>query len=265
MPVIARDELLRCVKLPENQQRTIMNKYEKLLLNVDFREEVVRLAQKECSDLDLDVGPIDGKLGPRTKAAIEQRLIMKGIKVLTPKRKEKPRNTTKGKRTAFKDTPGGSYQEMVAYYGKPGDESNLVRLPFPYKMRLYTRKAPLNVRSHRVHKKAKEPLEAILEAILKHYGTTEIARLGLDVFGGIYNNRSVRGGRSKSKHAWGVAIDINPGENMNRMPWKASKIGEFGWANMPVETIEIFERHGWTSGAKAWGRDAMHFARTKTP
>lgn len=152
--------------------------------------------------------------------------------------------------------PNEDYASMVAYYGRPGDESNLVRCRFPYPMRLYTRSAPANVTSHRCHRKVRDSLEAVLTDLLETYGRDWITEHGLDVFGGIYNDRSIRGGsHAKSKHAWGVAIDLNPAENGLHTPWPSR-------ATMPVEAIETFERHGWKSLARVIGRDAMHFEAT---
>lgn len=182
-----------------------------------------------------------------------------GITKVTPAPK-KPDVPYRGVVTSF---PDPDYHSMVAYYGRPGDESQLVRCPFPYPMRLYTRSAPANVRSHRCHHKVKASLEAVLELILETFGKDGIREHGLDVFGGIYNNRSVRHGRAKSKHAWGVAIDLNPNENRNRQKWHPAKTNEPGWANMPVEAVECFESFGWKSGGRAWGRDAMHFQATR--
>jgi len=160
-------------------------------------------------------------------------------------------------------SPKPDYASMVDAYGVPGDESKLVRIKFPFPMRLYSRDSEAKVLSHRVHKDAHDSLLAILSEILDTFGQEWITEHGIDVFGGIYNNRNSRGGISKSKHAWGVAIDINPAENRNRQRWAQGKIGQSGWANMPIEVIEIFEKHGWKSGGRAWGRDAMHFQRTR--
>lgn len=156
---------------------------------------------------------------------------------------------------ANRDFPNEDYRSMVDYYGQPGDESNLVRIDFPYPMRLYTRSAPANVTGHRCHKKVAESLKAVLQDLLDTYGIDWIREHGLDVFGGIYNNRSTRGGTSKSKHAWGAAIDLNPAENGLRTAWPTR-------ATMPIEAIEIFEKHGWKSLARVMGRDAMHFEAT---
>lgn len=179
----------------------------------------------------------DGWPGDKTWAAIQSRLKIVPVK---------PANS---------DFPNEDFRSMVDYYGQPGDESNLVMVDFPYPMRLYTRSAPATVTRHRAHKKVAASLKAVLQDLLDTYGIDWIREHGLDVFGGIYNNRSKRGSRSKSKHAWGVAIDLNPSENGLRTPWPSR-------AKMPEEAIEIFEKHGWKSLARVIGRDAMHFEAT---
>ena len=73
----------------------------------------------------------------------------------------------------------------------------------------------------------------------------------------------MRRGTSLSRHSWGIAIDLNPDENTMQTPWKAERIGQPGWATMPQEAIAVFEKHGWKSGAHAWGKDAMHFQATR--
>lgn len=179
-----------------------------------------------------------------------------------------PQVTPLAKGADLVDRPDGEfpttgYDAMVDFYGLPGTESNLVRVEFPYKMRLYSRAAPLTVTGHRAHRKCAESLRTILEDLLAHYGEDGLKEHGLDVFGGIYNDRNTRGGNTKSKHAWGVAIDLNPAENRNRQRWASDKVGQSGWANMPIKAVELFEKHGWKSGGRAWGRDAMHFQATR--
>lgn len=178
----------------------------------------------------------DGWPGDKTWEAIQKGL---GIEV-------------KPKTSGF---PNEDYAAMVAYYGQPGDESNLVRFRMPYPMRLYTRQAPANLRSHRCHRLVRSSLEAILEDFLETFGQDWITENGLDVFGGVYNNRTKRAGNSKSKHAWGVAIDLNPSENGLHTPWPSR-------ATMPIEAVETFEKHGWKSLGRVIGRDAMHFEAT---
>lgn len=204
----------------------------------------------------LDLAPVDGWPGNQFLGELEQRF---GLVELTPARK--PADVPTSSSSPF---PKPDSRSMKAFYGSPGDASQLKRLAFPYPMRLYNRDAKAGtIKGHRVHKKCLRSLYLILDDLLKSKGLAWITKQGLDVFGGIYNDRNVRNGNSKSKHAFGAAIDLNPDENLNQQKWQVNKVGKPGWANMPLAAIEIFERHGWKSGARVWGRDAMHFQATR--
>ena len=192
------------------------------------------------------VGTLDGLMGAKTANAKADWLAdrAEGLKPLTPN-----------------SPPASDYHSMEAYYGQPGNEAALAKIIFPYPMRLSWDKS-VEVTSSRCHAKVVAPLLSALNELLETYGIDWIRKHGLDLFGGIYNDRNSRGGKTKSKHAWGAAIDLNPASNGNHTKWKADKIGQKGYANMPLEAIVIFERHGFKSGGRAWGRDAMHFQFT---
>jgi hypothetical protein len=69
-----------------------------------------------------------------------------------------------------------------------------------------------------------------------------------------YGNRAVRGGSSKSNHAFGIAIDVNALSNV---------LGTTG--DMPMEVIEQWEVEGGGWGGR-WSRpDPMHFESHLTP
>lgn len=69
-----------------------------------------------------------------------------------------------------------------------------------------------------------------------------------------YGNRDVRGGASKSNHAFGIAIDVNALTNV---------LGTSG--DMPMEVVEQWEVEGGGWGGR-WSRpDPMHFETHLTP
>jgi hypothetical protein len=162
--------------------------------------------------------------------------------------------------------PEDSVEEITAFYGPPGvrdvREPDLVRFVFPYPMFLYDTDKVLT--THRCHRKIRASLEGVLETVRDQLGMEFIRENHLDHYFGCYNPRPMRAqSNSISRHSWGIAIDIAATQNTFRTPWQEDKIGDPHYAEMPVEFIEIFERAGWKSGARAWGKDAMHFQATQ--
>lgn len=135
----------------------------------------------------------------------------------------------------------------------------LATSPFPLRLSWDTKES---VRKFRCHKRVRPSLETILEEIWSLYGK-DLAKLResrMDLFGGCYNFRRMRGGARLSMHAYGIAIDIDPDKNPLGKPYKESA------GMMPMAVVEIFEKHGWEWGGR-WGNraDCQHFqaARTK--
>lgn len=148
-----------------------------------------------------------------------------------------------------------------AYYGPPG-ETQLRTVRLPYQMRLSWALTAAPVDRIRCHRLVADDLCSILAEIKAEVYQGDMAALaaaGLDILGGVYNLRRMRDNPGKwSMHAWGIAIDLDPLRNDLRTPWPSR-------ATMPVQVIEVFERHGWTSLARVIGRDAMHFQATSWP
>ena len=92
-------------------------------------------------------------------------------------------------------------------FGRAGDESNMTSIKLPYIMRLAW-ETNTTASTMRCHKLVAEPLVRIFQATLDHYGMEKIRELGLDLYGGCFNNRSIIGGKATSMHAWGIAVDI---------------------------------------------------------
>jgi len=76
---------------------------------------------------------------------------------------------------------------------------------------------------------------------------------------GTYNCRSIAATERASVHAYGAAIDIND-RFSDYWLWTKNKTGHFAWTNrIPLEIVEVFERHGFIWGGKWHHFDTMHF------
>lgn len=171
--------------------------------------------------------------------------------------------------------------QLVATYGNPNKNgqldrtwynTNIVRMDLPagmvFKLAWDTSQT---VKAIQIHRKCKDSLFQILQEIwnklridiktVSPNKTTafydeacrkEMARLKLDLFGGTFNFRPIRGRSSLSTHAYGIAIDINPSEN---------QLGDTT-PQMPMWVVQIFKKHGWVWGGDFKSRpDPMHFQR----
>ena len=161
---------------------------------------------------------------------------------------------------AINPWPKSDRSSLIAFYGQPGDESQLVSFTFPYPM-FYGGKRVLTSRCHR---KVKDSLLRILAVIGDRWGDRPEIMEEAEDYGGIYNFRNSRGGSSLSMHAWGIAIDLDADDNGLNTPWPLR-------ADMPLEILEAFSREGWLSAGAFWthktvpnnGYDAMHFQATQ--
>lgn len=149
--------------------------------------------------------------------------------------------------------PTSDRKSVEAFFGQPGDESNLVSFDFPYPM-FYGDKQVTKSRCHRL---VKDSLLRILNNIGLLYGGHRDIREEAEDYGGIYNFRAKRGGKSLSLHSWGIAIDLDADDNSFRSSWPMQ-------ADMPLEIMEEFAKEGWTAAGAFWGYDAMHFQATRS-
>ena len=150
--------------------------------------------------------------------------------------------------------------EIVKKYGKPNEtgEGYLTTILLPYPMKLAW-DLDTKVSKMRCHKLAAETFLNVFNDLLAHYGLKEIERLGIDLFGGCFNYRKMRGGTSWSTHAWGIAIDIDPARNLLKETSKTARFARPEYQPM----IDIFYRHGFISLGIEKGYDWMHFELRK--
>lgn len=139
---------------------------------------------------------------------------------------------------------GPNGQASVAW-----ESANLVRLTPPFKM-TYAGKP---IKSFRTHKKVKDSLERVLQAIWLAADKSQmmIDLWGMSVFAGCYNFRLIKGDNTLSNHSWGAAIDLDPARNHGSL---------MNFKKCPV-VLKAFDDEGWYWGGHF--QDSMHFEAVK--
>lgn len=76
---------------------------------------------------------------------------------------------------------------------------------------------------------------------------------------GTYNCRPIAGTKRQSVHGHGIAIDIAV-KPSHYWQWTKPVNGAYVWRNsIPIEIVEIFEKHGFIWGGRWYHFDTMHF------
>jgi len=147
-------------------------------------------------------------------------------------------------------------QQLIAKYGKPTQDGKayLVSIALPFPMRLAWDKNT-KVTKMRCHKLIAQKLSNALLEILQVYGLPKIQELGIDLFGGCFNFRAMRGGSDYSRHSWAVAIDLDPERNQLKETSKTARFARPEYNQM----IDIFYKHGFISLGREKNYDWMHF------
>ncbi len=142
------------------------------------------------------------------------------------------------------------------YYGKPNPTGKgyLVTIDLPFPMITSWNRSEIVTRIQ-CHKSIADRLKKALSDILCHYGLDEIKRLGINVYGGCFNYRLMRGGTEPSKHSWGIAIDLDPERNSLHATSDTAQFARPEYKAM----IDIFYLNGFISLGREKNYDWMHF------
>lgn len=146
--------------------------------------------------------------------------------------------------------------QIIKKYGKPNETGAgyLVTIDLPYPMRL-SWDTKVVVKKMVCHKLIAEQLKAVFRDLLLAYGYEKIKELGIDLFGGCFNFRKMRGGTSWSLHSWGIAIDLDPERNQLKENHTTARFARPEYKPM----IDIFYKHGFQSLGVEKDYDWMHF------
>lgn len=141
---------------------------------------------------------------------------------------------------------------VEAFFGPPAQ--NQVMFPIPYPMRLAWDTGTI-VNRFQCHAKVVDAFSRIFTQTLMHYGLDQIRELRLDLFGGCFNHRPMRGGSQLSMHSWGIAVDLDP--ERNQLNWNRSRAA---FARPEYEPFWGFvEKQGLISLGRERDFDWMHF------
>lgn len=132
------------------------------------------------------------------------------------------------------------------------EKANLVLVPIPWKAVASWDRA-ISMKNIRIHRKCAESLALVLDEIRKRFENSQkaIDVAGMNLIGGGYNWRQMRGKSILSMHAYGCAVDFDPDRNGLGDPTPA----------MDLRVVDVFETAEWTWGGR-WSprnRDGMHF------
>ncbi|MBN9673508.1 glycosyl hydrolase 108 family protein [Roseibium aggregatum] len=218
----------------------------------DLAQRKIAIGQLICHGSGIDVGRIDGLFGPRTEIAFDAFNRRKAglpeednwrdtLALPGPFNPAEPTKTTWPRQ---KDVP--SFFGAVC---KPP----LKRLHLPFEMKIAW---DLNetIDGFMVHEKVHDSAARVFDRVFKEYGDDGIEDLGINLFGGCYNCRLMKGGSKYSMHSWAIAIDFDPERNRlkwNRMHARLAKPDA-------VKFWEFWEAEGWLSLGRARDFDWMH-------
>lgn len=145
--------------------------------------------------------------------------------------------------------------KIIQKYGTPNQQgSYLTAIKLPYPMRLAWDKEK-TVKTMRCHKLVANDFSGVFADLLAHYGLPKIQELGIDLFGGCFNFRQMRGGNDWSRHSWGIAIDLDPDRNELNETSATARFARPEYKPM----IDIFYKHGFVSLGVEKNYDWMHF------
>jgi len=146
-------------------------------------------------------------------------------------------------------------EKLLNRYGVPGENAKfLMTIDLPYPMRLAWDKNT-TVTKMTCHRLVADNFLRVFKELLKEYGLPKIQELGIDLFGGCYNFRKMRGGTELSRHSWGLAIDLDPDRNQLRETSKTARFARPEYKKM----IDIFYKNGFESLGVEKNYDWMHF------
>jgi len=146
---------------------------------------------------------------------------------------------------SFYDNPRGRNGQVSQKWYK----ENIVKWEPPYP--LYYSEGRQRLKTLLVHRLCKDTFNDAFREVAIRFSEEEIDEKRLNICGGTYNYRQMRGGSRLSTHAYGIAIDMDPANNPYPHPWEEGGIDK--------DFVAILENHGFCWRGENGDIDPMHF------
>jgi hypothetical protein len=217
----------------------------------DWSRARCALAAKQliCLRDGIDVGQVDGLMGPQTSyafAVYAHRNWGAPSPMMAARATDPPTAEPAGAAPVWP-----RQADVEEYFGPIGAAQKRLILPFPMKLAWDRSKV---VRSFLVHEKVHDSARRCFARIAAAYDAARREETGIDLFGGAFNVRKMRGSERWSMHSWGIAIDFDPDRNGLHSTQATARL-----AQPDCEAFwRIWEEEGWVSLGRTRNFDWMH-------
>ena len=188
------------------------------------------------------------KISSRMLASVEETISTKKIKPISASR-SMASTGDRGLKRIMTDA------EVLSLYGTPGNSANFTQIIIPFPMIVAWDKT-IQVQKLTCHKKIAPNLSGVMADLVAAYGKQKLHDLGIDLYGGLYNLRKMRGSNTRwSRHSWAIAIDLDPDRNMLREDHTTARFARPEYKPM----LDIFAKNGFVGYGPEKDYDWMHF------
>jgi hypothetical protein len=232
--------------------RVALDKVEDIPSAWSGKRKAVAFVQLLAKENDIETGEMDGYWGPQTEYAFEvlERVVILGEMPEIWRPEELPDENPNGwPRQSIGDN-------LMAFFGNPGEHQTIIELPYPHRLAWNKRK---RIHRFQCHEKVHDSLLRVLVRVLDVFGVEDIRKLRLDLWGGCFNVRKMRGGTRRSLHSWGIAVDYDP--ERNKLKWGRDRAA-FARTEYDV-WWRLWEEEGWVSLGRHRNFDWMHIQAAK--
>jgi hypothetical protein len=146
----------------------------------------------------------------------------------------------------FYGDPRGANGDVDAKWFK----ANTVKWTPPYPL-YYSDGLKTPLKTLYLHKKVVSVYTEAFTEVKQHFSESDIEKYRLNISGGTFCYRLMRGGDRLSVHSWAIAIDIDPGHNPFPSSWRKGMLNP--------EFAAILEKHGLLWRGRPGDNDPMHF------